>query len=458
MRFIKTIFATLMVSSLAFGAANPINEQNKDIFVKAYKAYWNLQLKKQSSTVYRLTSFDGSAASNVNFGYFEVGGKVHKVAADVNLTQASCSSLWGNSTNKTVYSYVGRDSTKATSVGYTSPSTDISGGSNVNLKIAVDNNPVVAVGIGSLTGLNTGAKIATALQTAINAALIAAGQGSSVTVAYSTVYTVTSNLAGGRSKVVITAGASLDLAADVKLGVANTGTETAGVVGVGLCVSDVAGLSTVGSTAIANSGYVSCSVAFPSTTAIRQIGSNSLNCTGPVIGTIVPANSVSTGTIVNADISSSAAIDSTKLDPTVVQYSASVALTQTQIQGMSVTPISLVADPGAGKIIMVDEVEVLHTYSTTAYANGGHLQVVYHGSTTILEMATATVTGTSSKTYMARPSAYDIDNSTGTGPADMTALGHLGVDLTNASAAFINGNAANVIKVRVKYHIITLQT
>lgn len=146
------------------------------------------------------------------------------------------------------------------------------------------------------------------------------------------------------------------------------------------------------------------------------------------------------------------------LAPSILVQSAVISLSQSDITGLSVTPKVLVAAPGSGKLIVVQSVEFLHTYSTTAYANGGDLTVLYHGSTTIAIADEDVVNGGSSANYFYTPSFYDLAASADPALNAMTALANLGIDLTNATAAFINGNAANILKVKVTYRVITLMT
>jgi hypothetical protein len=73
--------------------------------------------------------------------------------------------------------------------------------------------------------MDTGAKIAPEMQTKIQAL---GGNKASVTVAYTTVYTVPSARLGTGSHVVITPAAAGSIADELKLGVAAGGTETAG--------------------------------------------------------------------------------------------------------------------------------------------------------------------------------------------------------------------------------------
>lgn len=123
-----------------------------------------------------------------------------------------------------------RIGTQGKSTGATTPSTDISAGSNDTLKAAVDGAALVVVTL-VLTGLTTGDAIAAELETKTNTALETAGQDGRVWAEYdsgSDYYVVYSQKTGTTSSVVITAGDSNDVAADLNLGVANAGTEAVG--------------------------------------------------------------------------------------------------------------------------------------------------------------------------------------------------------------------------------------
>lgn len=259
---------------------------NKDAVKLRKLPWWNLQVAETANTVYTLRGKGGAALNGSNYGILGVDANSYEINSNVSLTQGACNTLWGSATNRDVHLYAAWAESQGKSTSDTSPSTNIAGGSDTNFKIAVDKNPVVAVTL-TLTGLSSGAAIATALQSSINAALIAAGQGGSVTASYtSSLYVITSNLKGVKSSVVITDGATLNVADDLKIGVGNSGVEVTGAKGAQLCVSDKPGLTTVGSTALGAAGYMSCTATLPSTTAVRQVGYADLNCTGPVIGTL----------------------------------------------------------------------------------------------------------------------------------------------------------------------------
>ena len=106
------------------------------------------------------------------------------------------------------------------------PSEDVTLSTNTTFKIAVDADAIAgtyhAVSI-VVTGLDTGAKIATALQAAIRAL---GGIYAAVTVVFTTVYTISSSKLGTDSRVLIAAGATNDISAELKIGA--TGVSTSG--------------------------------------------------------------------------------------------------------------------------------------------------------------------------------------------------------------------------------------
>lgn len=123
-----------------------------------------------------------------------------------------------------------RIGTQGSSVGAAAASDDISAGTDNQLKVAVDGGAVVNVTLVN-AGLTTGALIAAELETKINAALAAAAQDGRVWVEFDIGddhYAIRSQTTGLLSSVVVTPGAANNVADDLKLGVANLGTEAAG--------------------------------------------------------------------------------------------------------------------------------------------------------------------------------------------------------------------------------------
>lgn len=132
-------------------------------------------------------------------------------------------------------------------------------------------------------------------------------------------------------------------------------------------------------------------------------------------------------------------------------------LTQANLLAIG-TPVEAIAAPGAGKVIVVDEVELFHSYSTAAYATGADLELQYGTSgDNIALVVDSFVTATASASAIIKPSTYNLDGSTGTGSGfDVTANADKPIQFTGTN--FTNGDAANVIKWRIRYHVITLLT
>lgn len=143
-----------------------------------------------------------------------------------------------------------------------------------------------------------------------------------------------------------------------------------------------------------------------------------------------------------------------------VLVEATGTLTQANLQACHTGAIALVAAPGAGKLIVVDEVEMFHSYSTAAYTNGGDLTIQYVGSTAITDMDVSLVTNGASQSWWSRPTIYNLDNSTGTakGGFQVDAKANLGLEVLCAVADFATGNVANVLKWRIRYRVVTLLT
>lgn len=149
-----------------------------------------------------------------------------------------------------------------------------------------------------------------------------------------------------------------------------------------------------------------------------------------------------------------------KLDAAVM-VDLTVALTQAQIITLNSVPVTLLAAPGAGIGYIIDEVEVLHTYSTAVYVGGGDLTLTYGAAgTAILDFDSTLVTAGSSFNGISTPTVYNLDNSTGTATSglDLSVVTNKALVLQAASADFTLGNAANILKFRIRYHKITLLT
>lgn len=135
-------------------------------------------------------------------------------------------------------------------------STNISAGSATTFKIAIDGDATPHSITLTLTGLTTGALIASAMQTAIQALSPTYPAYANVTVAFTNnVYVITSGSTGTTSTVAITAGSSNDVAATLKIGAANGAVDTAGTITYLDGGASILGYAMGANTGLPNSAY-----------------------------------------------------------------------------------------------------------------------------------------------------------------------------------------------------------
>jgi len=115
--------------------------------------------------------------------------------------------------------------TAGTHVSGASPAIDITGLTTPNFKISADGDPEFHTVTLATTDNDTGPEIAAEMQTKIRAI---GGVYATITVAYTTVYTITSGTKGTGSKIRIADGDENNVADDLKIGTANGGTNNDG--------------------------------------------------------------------------------------------------------------------------------------------------------------------------------------------------------------------------------------
>ena len=178
---------------------------------------------------------------------------------------------------------------------------------------------------------------------------------------------------------------------------------------------------------------------------------------------------IGSGVIVNADVSGSAAIAYSKLNlatsiavtdfAETVMVQATGTLTQANIIAMNATPVTLVAAPGAGKLIIVDEIELFHDYATAVYSAGGDVSIQYATSAAPVSVIdVAVVTASADANFILKPSASYTSSASTSSATDLSTSVNKAIEITNATAAFADGNASNIFKFRVRYHTVTVLT
>jgi len=145
-----------------------------------------------------------------------------------------------------------------------------------------------------------------------------------------------------------------------------------------------------------------------------------------------------------ADIAA-AAVTSAKMAEDLVR-TVQVNLSSANILAMNATPVTLIAAPGAGKIVIVEDILLKMVTTATAYANGGAVEFRYtdgSGAKVTADIAAAVITAGAGTTY----------TKVGGVIASLTPVANAPIVITNATAAFITGTGTGVLT--IKYRIVT---
>lgn len=218
-------------------------------------------------------------------------------------------------------------------------------------------------------------------------------------------------------------------------------------------VSNVAtGVPVTGIIAMSNTGVTT----LPLTSAHFLVGNGSNLAAGVAMsGDATLAN---TGAVTIA----AGAVTGSKIAANTVDYAnialdvaatATVALTAAQINGMYATPVLILAAPGVGKLIVIDQIIWDIAYGTAQFASGGAIAAQYgntvHGAGPAASgsLAAASLNGVAASGY--------LSNGGISGSLSVTAAASLntGVYISNATGAFTTGDStANLI---IRYRVIT---
>ena len=129
---------------------------------------------------------------------------------------------------------------------------------------------------------------------------------------------------------------------------------------------------------------------------------------------------------------------------------ATVSLSAANIIGMNASPVEIVAAPGAGKIILVDQFLMSFTYGTTQFTGGGDYRIEYGGVTGTNIMSVA------GDANVIKAAANDLEFFGNVAASQVYSLSHINsaVNITNAGAAFADGDGT--LKIFIRYRVITL--
>lgn len=170
------------------------------------------------------------------------------------------------------------------------------------------------------------------------------------------------------------------------------------------------------------------------------------------IAAIVAGSMIAPGTAGNVMLSNGSAWTSSSSYGDAQLKIATVTLSSAEILALYTTPKTLIAAPGAGKIIIPETIILYLDYGTATYTAGGVVRVSFNGETTQLLGTTTMEANLVEKTADTVVIGNFIPISTT--PTDITVGINKALEITNNTANFTTGDS--IIKVFIKYRILTL--
>lgn len=127
------------------------------------------------------------------------------------------------------------------------------------------------------------------------------------------------------------------------------------------------------------------------------------------------------------------------------KQTAVVALTAAQLIAMGTTPVSLIAAPGAGKCIIVDNITFKMTTTATGFTGGGAVEFRYtdaSGTKVTADVAAAVVTAGAGTSFT---NVRGLE-------ASLTGVANAAIVIANADAPFAAGTGT--ASVTIDYHAV----
>ncbi len=144
---------------------------------------------------------------------------------------------------------------------------------------------------------------------------------------------------------------------------------------------------------------------------------------------------------------------------------ATGTLTATQVRKLNATPIDLIASPGAGKAIIVEDIELFMDWNANVYdavGAGDDLQLEYAGGVDIMRIESAGfVDQVNDEKWYGKANAYDVAAGVA-GGIDLLTIDNEAVRITvlvgELAAADADVNGDSPIKWKIRYRVKTLLT
>ena len=137
------------------------------------------------------------------------------------------------------------------------------------------------------------------------------------------------------------------------------------------------------------------------------------------------------------------------LDVTLVQY-VSVDITEATIVGMNGAAVTVLAGQGADTAIEFISAVMVYDFDTASYTGGGDVTLEYTGGSTV------STTLSAAESFGAAGDKVTGFQNVSTAGGDTLPV-NTGLDITNASAAFVDpGTAAGVGRLKIAYRVHTL--
>ncbi|HWE51396.1 MAG TPA: hypothetical protein VG273_16510 [Bryobacteraceae bacterium] len=128
---------------------------------------------------------------------------------------------------------------------------------------------------------------------------------------------------------------------------------------------------------------------------------------------------------------------------TAKQFVVQVAVTSAQLKAMFAAPVSLMAAPGAGIGIVIDQILFEMKRTATAYASGGTLQFQYHTAATVVHQGTIPASRLTTA-----GAANTLDALLAGTPTNSNVIAiNDGIDITNNTGAFTTGTGTAIVTI-----------